>query len=306
MKKHLLFFLVMIFGFGIIMAQEEEAPKPEKIKDRPVREMFSSGILIDEQTSVIPQKKTLELLIQHRFGIIKDNGISDLYGIYAPSANTRMGLNYSILDNLMVGYGITRKNMYSDFQIKYNILEQTRKNTIPVSVTLYANMAIDGRNKSVFNTITEDSTYKFADRLSYFTEILVSRKFTDWFSFGINGSFTHYNTVPADSVGVKGMNHDKFAIGFLGRFQFSPQSSIVFHYSIPLDIKSINEHREVTNKSKPNIGIGYQVATATHSFEIFITASNGIIPQDNYMFNTSDWTDGEIRFGFNITRLWEF
>ena len=306
MKKHLLFFLIMIFGFGIIIAQEEEAPEPKKKKDKPVREMYSSGILIDEQTSIIPQKKTLEMVIQHRFGLIKNNGISDLFGVYAPSANTRMGLNYSILDNLMVGYGITKKNMYSDFQVKYNVIEQTRRNTIPVTVTLYANMAIDGRNKDVFNTTTADSTYKFANRLSYFTQVMVGRKFAEWFSFSVNGSFTHYNSVSADTAGVRGMNHDVVGLGFMGRFKFSPQSSIVFHYSIPLSIKSINENTTVTNKPKPNFGIGYRVATATHSFEVFITASNGIIPQENYMYNTSDWTDGEFRIGFNITRLWEF
>ena len=306
MKRHILFFLVMIFGFGVVIAQEEDAQKPKKKKDKPISETFNCGLLIDEQTCALSEKKTLEMQIQHRFGLIKDNGISDLYGVYAPSANTRMGLNYSILDNLMVGYGITRKNMYSDFQVKYNILQQTRKNTIPVTVTLYGNMAIDGRNKTVFNTATADSTYKFANRLSYFTQVMVSRKFNDWFSFSVNGSFTHYNTVKADTAGVKGMNHDQIGVGFMGRFKFSPQSSIVFHYSIPLDITSIKENTMVTNKPKSNFGIGYQVATATHAFEIFISASNGIIPQDTYMYNTSDWTDGEFRIGFNITRLWGF
>ncbi len=305
MKRSILIFLAMIISFGVIIAQEEQE-KPKKKKDRPVTEMFGSGILIDEQTSVIPNKKTLELLIQHRFGLIKNNGASDLWGIYAPSANTRMGLNYTITDNLLVGYGITRKNMYIDFQVKYNVINQTRKNTIPVTVTLYGNMAIDGRNKSVFESATKDSTYKFANRMSYFAQVLVSRKFNDWFSLGINGSFTHYNSVPADTANIKGMNHDVIGVGLIGRIKFSPQSSIVFHYSIPLEIKSMNENTFTTNVPKSNFGIGYRVATATHSFEIFITTSNGIISQDNYLWNQSDWTDGEFRFGFNITRLWEW
>lgn len=305
MKKNILLFLAIIFSFGVIVAQEDEA-KPKKKKDRPVTEMFGSGILMDEQTSVIPNKRTLEFVIQHRFGQLKDNGASDLWGIYAPSANTRMGLNYSIMDNLMIGYGITRKNMYSDFQVKYNVIQQTRKNTIPLTVTLYGNMAIDGRNKDVFKTSTADSAYKFSNRMSYFAQVLVSRKFNDWFSLGLNGSFTHFNSVPADTANVKGMNHDQIGVGFIGRIKFSPQSVFVFHYTIPLEIKSINENTIVTNKPKPNFGVGYRVATATHSFEIFLVASSGIIPQENYMWNQSDWTDGEIRFGFNITRLWEF
>lgn len=295
----------MLFGFGLVMAQDEEAA-PKKKKDRPVSEMWSSDLAIDEQTSWIPNKKTLEMQIQHRFGLIKENGISDLFGIYAPSSNTRMGLNYSIRDNLMVGYGITRKNMYSDFQVKWNILRQTRKNTMPLDVTIYANMAIDGRNKSVYTTSTADSVYKFTNRLSYFSQLMVSRKFTDWFSLSINGSFTHYNSVTADTVSIRGMNHDIFGFGVMARFKFSPQSSILITYSIPINSGGMAEHSTVTNIPKSNFGISYEVATATHAFQIFITTSNGIIPQDNYMYNTSDWTKGEFRFGFNITRLWGF
>lgn len=305
MKRFIILFVLALFTIQIGFAQDEEA-KPEKKKDRPVSETYSSSLFIDEQTCIVPTKKTLEMQIQHRFGLIKDNGISDLFGIYAPSANTRMGLNYSILDNLMVGYGITRKNMYSDFQVKWNILRQTRKNTMPLDITVYANMAIDGRNKDVFTTATADSVYKFTNRLSYFTQLMVSRKVTDWFSVSVNGSFTHYNTVSADSVGIKGDDHDRFGFGVMARFKFSPQSSILISYSQPLYIHQISENTEVTNRALPNFSIAYEVATATHAFQIFITTSNGIIPQDNYMWNTSDWTKGEFRFGFNITRLWGF
>ncbi len=308
MKKLITLIILVLFTIQFGYAQKDDTKPVKKKKDRPVLEMYSGDLLIDNQTPMIHEKKTFETQIQHRFGVIKDNGISDLFGIYAPSANTRIGFNYSILNNLMVGYGITRKNMYSDFQVKYNILEQTRKNTIPVTVTLYADMAIDGRNKDVFNTATADSVYEFTNRLSYFTEVMVSRKFNDWFSFSINGSFTHYNTVSADSdtAGVKGMNHDNIGIGFMGRFKFSPQSSLVFHYSIPLNIKSMDENTTVTNRTLPNLGIGYKVATASHAFEVFITTSNGIIPQETHLMNTNDWTKGEIRIGFNITRMWGF
>jgi len=306
MKRLITLIVLALFAISLGYAQDEEVKPEKKKKDRPVSDMWGSGLLIDEQTSWVPNKKTLEMQIQHRFGLIKNNGISDLFGIYAPSANTRMGLNYSIRDNLMVGYGITRKNMYSDFQVKWNILRQTRKNTIPLDLTLYANMAIDGRNKDVYTTATADSVYKFMNRLSYYTQVNVSRKVTDWFSVGINGSFTHYNAVPADTVGIRGMNHDIFGFGIMAKFKFSPQSSILIHYSIPIYSGGMAEHQTVTNIPKSNFGISYEVATATHAFQIFITTSNGIIPQDNYMWNTSDWTKGEFRFGFNITRLWEF
>lgn len=292
-------------GTGLAYSQEEEAA-PKKKVDKPVSEMFNSTVMMDEQTTQIPDKKTLEMQIIHRFGLLNTNGIKDLYGLYAPSANTKMGLNFTPIENLELGYGIIRKNMYSEFHAKYKVLSQTRKNTIPVDVAIYANMAIDGQNESVYKTVSEDSAYKFTNRMSYFTQLIVARKFNDWFSFAVNASYSHYNTVPGIIENVKGMDHDRVGVGFLGRIKFSPQSSIIFHYSMPLYIKGMSENTEVTFNPLSNFGIGYQVATATHSFEIFLTTANGILPQDNYTWNNTDWTKGEFRFGFTITRLWGF
>jgi len=224
-----------------------------------------------------------------------------LWGIYAPSANTRMGLNFSITDDIMVGYGITRKNMYSDFQVKWTFLKQTRKNTIPLSISVYGNMAIDGRDEAVF---IQD--YEFMNRMSYFGQVIVGRKFSEWLSVELNASYTHYNAVNAEIANVKGYDHDVIGIGGHFRAKFSPQSSILIMYTTPLNISSMQENTEVLNVWKSNFGIAYEVATSTHAFQIFISTANGMVPQDIYMYNTADWTEGQFRFGFNITRLWDF
>lgn len=280
----------MFLGSTLLVAQEESTA-PEK--DLPVRAPFESGILIDQQTSQIPTAKTLEMLIQHRFGTV-EQGIKDVYGIYS-SANIRLGLNYSLLDNLMIGYGLTRTNMYSDFQVKYNLLQQTRKNTIPVSVTLYGNMAIDGSKEQSFGT-----EYKFTNRLLYFGQVIVGRKFNDVLSLQAHGSFTHYNSV--DSLS----NHDVLGVGFNGRIKFSPQSSIIFQVDAPLKIQAISEQKDF-EVAEPNIGIGYEVSTSTHAFQIFLSNTNGILNQHSFMYNKSDWKNIENwRFGFVMTRLWGF
>lgn len=297
MKKYILIIAVLM-AVNLSFAQEEQ--EKTKTKDRPVREPFGSGLLIDNQTSQMPPAKTLEMQIQHRFGTMQ-NGFTDLFGIYA-QANTRMGFNYSIRDNLLVGYGLTRTNMYSDFQVKWNVLQQTRKDQIPVFVTLYGNLAIDGRNESVFYSKGDESTYSFTNRFAYFSQLIVGRKFNDWFSLQLHTSFTHYNKVN------EGKDHDVIGFGFNGRLKFSPQSSFTFQYDMPLKIKGIQENQNFDQHALPNFGIGYEVATSTHAFQIFITTSNGIIPQHIYMYNYNDWTHGVtgLLFGFNITRLWEF
>ena len=80
MKRTTILLIAVIFGLNLSFAQDEEAPK--KKKERPVKDMFASDLAIDDQTSVIPDKKTLEMQIQHRFGLIKDNGINNsLYSV---------------------------------------------------------------------------------------------------------------------------------------------------------------------------------------------------------------------------------
>ncbi len=288
MKKIITLSSILILFSLVIQAQEEQP------KDRPVRAPFESGILIDNQTTVIPAVKTLEYNIQHKFSPM-NNGISDLFGIYSPGANMRMSFSYVPFTNLQIGYGLSLDKMYSDFSAKYTILEQTRRNTIPVAVAVYANMAIDGRNEEDFG-----KNYNFGNRFAYFTQLIVGRKINDWLSIQANASFTHFNSTR------EGIDHDKIAVGFNGRANFSPQSSILFQYDIPLEIQGIAEHREFTNPAKPNLGVGWEIRTSTHVFHIYVSSAKGMIPQENALYNQYDWTDGDMMFGFSMIRLWNF
>ena len=288
MKKIYSFIIALFLLPLFLFSQETET----KTKSKPVREPFACPTVIDHQTVHIPTAKTLEFVIEHRFGKIEN--ISNLFGIYG-SSNIRLGANYSITNKLSVGYGITKYRMLSDFRIKYNILEQTRDDKYPVAVTAYANMGIDGRSDDYFG-----QNYKFTNRFSYFTELIVARKFTDWLTLQVSGSFSHINRV--DSL----LEHDGFGISFSGRGRISPQSSIVFNYGIPLQIKAISEHTEFTDFPKHNFGIGWEIATSTHCFQIFVASSTDLSPQYTYMQNQNDWTNGDLFFGFTITRLWSF
>lgn len=298
MKKIVAILLLSVISTGLVMGQDED--NKEKPKDRPVAEVFGAGLLIDNQTCFIPEPKSLEFLIQHRFGKM-NNGISDVWGIYSPGANIRLGLNWVPVRKLQLGYGLMKEKMFSDFQIKYNLLEQTRKDVVPVFVTLYGNLAVDGRSKDVFG-----SNYTFTNRFAYFTEVIVGRKFNDWFSLEARGNFTHYNRVQ------EGTDHDKIGVGFDGRLKFSPQSALHFQFNVPLKIQSISEYKtddnEWVNPAKPAFGIGYEVNTGAHSFQIYITSAKGILPQEIYMYNQDDWTKGThgLMFGFTVNRLWGF
>jgi len=305
MKKiSILFALLLFAGFTAISQSDTSAVK--KVNNnksvagyftfndsKPERSPYASGYLIDNQTNVIPPAKSLEFVIQHRFGTM-ENGISDLYGIFG-AANTRLGLNYSITDWLQLGFGTAKVNKLQDFGLKINLLQQSRDKKVPLSVTYYGNLAIDARDEENFGI-----SYEFNDRLTFFNELLLTRKFANWFTFSFGGSFTHFNSVASL------MEHDKIALHFLGRFKISEQSSVMFNYDLPLKIQSIAEWEDFTDPPMPNLGIGWEIATLTHAFQIFVGTSTFMVPQYNIMMNQNDWTDGELFIGFNITRQWNF
>lgn len=301
--KNIYLLLSFLFLIQIGFAQEdsvvveevvvEEAPAPVNL-NVPVREPWGSGYLIDNQTSYIPAPNTLEAVIQHRFGSM-DNGTSDLFGIYAPGANLRLAFNYTIVKNLQIGYGLTKKNMYSDFNVKYTVFEQTRSNSRPVAVTLYANMAIDGRHERVFLP-----NYSNENRFSYFGQIIFGRKINDMFSVQAAMSFSHYNKVAID------MDHDKLAAHFSGRCRISPQTSFFLSYDAPINLKAITEQHGFGTAALPNLAFGAEISTSTHAFQIFMGTANGLLPQDNIVYNKSDFMTNGLQIGFVITRLWNF
>lgn len=262
------------------------------IDDRPVRTPFDAGLIIDDQTVYMPSAKTLDFNIQHRFGEIKE--ISDLYGIYG-STNVRLGMNYTFTDWLQVGIGTTKLRKLQDLGIKLSLLEQTRKNKMPIALTLYWNMGIDCREDAFFG-----EQYQFSNRFSYFTQLIIARKFTEWFSIQVAPSYSHLNSV--DSL----YEHDKIGLSFTTRFKVSPQSSIIIMYDLPLELEFLQTYRTVKDPPKPNFGIGFEVATSTHAFQIFVSTATDLSSQYIFMENQNDWTDGVLFFGFYINRLWSF
>lgn len=296
MKKiAFIFALCLLFSVGMV-AQEKttDAENTEvvekKKKDKPVRYPWNSGIILGGKTSVVPAVGSMRFDLAHHFGSM-ENGTSDLFGIYAPAANVRMGLNYVAIKNMQVGLGITKNNMTTDLNAKYTVFEQTRKNTIPVSVTVYGNIGIDGRNKDTYGT-----KYTFTDRFSYFGQVIIGRRINKFFSVQAAGSFTHFNSMP------DGMNHDQIAIHFAAKGRISPTLSILANSDIPLKINGISEYTDFT-VAKPNIQAGVELITTTHAFHIYVGTANEILIQNVVMYNQNQFNFEGIRIGFKLTKL---
>jgi hypothetical protein len=283
--------LILLAMATISFAQENTDSVTIKLpKYEPVLQTFASNLIIDNQTNMVPDKKTFEFVIQHRFGVLT-NGIKDVYGIVAPS-NIRLGLNYTPINNLQVGFGFTKERIQLDGNVKYAIFKQTTGGGSPVSLTYFGDITVDARSKKNF--------LHGVDRFSFFNQLIIARKVTKNLSLQVAPSFSWFNNVEAyvDSKGIiqKKMKNGHFAISFAGRYKITEKMSVIAGYDQPL-----TEH--TTNNPNPNISFGIELATSTtHTFQVFLGNYQSIVPEANNVKNRNNYKKGEYLIGLNISK----
>lgn len=302
---------VLFFLPSKMQAQEEttsEEPAKEEVKKdkTPIRPAWNAGMLIETQTDLVWDKGTLEFVMQHRFGLLNaDNGF-DLAGIYGAS-NIRMGVNYGLLKNFNIGFGTQKNNMIQDLNWKYKILSQTKSNSMPIALTYYGNVQVDARDKSFFG-----ANYQFTDRMAYFNQLIISRKFSRNVSLQVTANYSHFNQI--NDVTYPTLKHDNFGFGFAGRIKIRNSTYFIFEYdqalTTPGAYKWLPEDNNPALASEEvglrNVSLGIEIATSSHAFHFFVTTYNGISYQQNMVYNTNYFADGAVLLGFNITRNWNF
>jgi hypothetical protein len=249
---------------------------------------FKTTRLINFHTVEVLSRRSLDFRISHRFGDF-NTGAYNAWGIDG-GANIRLALEYCHGSRLMFGVGRTSGKKIADGFLKYRLLKQTTNGGgMPVSVTLFSgvyhtflqNVIIDGKNK--YQTVP--------DRLSYCHQIMVGRKFSSRFSFQLTAAMVHFNLV--DKITDK---NDCFVIGGVTRFKFAKRQAITVEYGYRLN-KYSNE------KYYDSFGIGYDLETGGHVFQIHLTNSFGLTEDQYFMYTNSSWDNWGIRLGFNISRV---
>ncbi len=260
----------------------------KQVSSKPVRFTFGTTTLIDNTTVETPFKGGLELEISHRFSLIEN--YHNLFGIYG-SANTRIGLNYGITDRLMIGAGTTKDYQLQDVRWKYLILRQTEDNKMPVSLSYYGNVVIDLRKEEAFGPA---ASFRQIHRLSYFTQLIVARKINNMFSVQIAPSLTYFNSVPQNIDSLGGYKNLNIGLSAGARANLFGSHSLIIEYD------QLLTKQDIAVQPKPNLSLGWEIGTATHSFQVFVANYNQIINQRNLVFNTNDWRESEWLIGFNI------
>jgi hypothetical protein len=251
-----------------------------------------------------------ECVINHRFGPLTD-GKEAAWGLYDPS-NIRLGVDYGILKNLQVGVGATKNDYLFDGNLKWNILKQTKSLSVPVSLSYYGNIVINGSPTSFFS----DPAFKNIYRLSYFHELLIAYKFCDYFNLQVAPMLSHYNLVEtahptvsagSDTAAQPVRPNNNIGLSLLGKLNITSTMSIMVEFDPNFSKLKVPDTGSFKNPL-PVIALGIEIATPAHSFQIFVTTGNSIINQQNmvynqnYFFNKNGIKSG-LAIGFNITRV---
>jgi len=285
-----IFILGLLFIGISVIAQEKEYVNAFKNKQ-----------LINTQTAVIPEG--FDFTIMHRFGKIglDDRIYKDFLGFDNP-ANIRFSLSYKLSDKAYVGVGRTKVGKTIDVEGKYVFLRQTADNSTPLSIAIYNNTGVNtepyddfGPNAFFGDSITPFEN-KFSHRISYTTELILSRKFSEKLSLQLSPTLVYKNLV----LGLE-EDHFTFVLPFSGRFQYSFGSAILFEYAYKLN-----------NRSEPALdnpfSIGFEFGTAGHVFQVFMSNSYYLREANIYTLEPYDFYQKPHEFvlGFNIRRVWWF
>ncbi|ESU22843.1 hypothetical protein FEDK69T_17460 [Flavobacterium enshiense DK69] len=291
MKK--LYLLLLLFPLSVF-SQDDLLAEIDTVKaDAKVEAAFKGLKIVNLESTKLAAKGDFYFIVAHRFDYMK-NGFDDFFGL--DNANTQLKFLYGVMPWLTVHVSRSGFQETYDMAAKYRLKGQ-EKDGFPVTLV--------GFNSIAINTEMKEEDYpgmEFANRLSYVTQLLVSRKFNDHLSLELVPTYFHENTV-RDILDENGQpilpnpqDNSQFAIGMGGRYKLTKRWSVNIDYAAHLNRASESIYRNP-------LSIGVDLETGGHVFQMHFTNSRAM-HETGFLGQTSgDWSKGEICFGFNLLRV---
>lgn len=225
-----------------------------------------------------------DMKISHRFGML-NQGAYDLFGL--DNATIRIGGDYGITNWLTVGAGRSSFQKTYDGFIKVKLLRQsTGKRSMPITLALLSTGAIQ-----TMRWADPDRDNFFSSRLYYAHQMIVGRKFSDKLTLQISPTVVHRNLVKTTAEA-----NDVWGIGAAGRLRLNRRIAINGEYMYVLPNQLASEYYN-------SLSIGFDIETGGHVFQLHFTNSTSMIEKGFIAETTGNWLDGDIHFGFNVSRV---
>jgi hypothetical protein len=303
--KYTLILSAAIFSTQIAFAQDDLlsiVEKKQPTQKEYVNNAFKSSRVINGHSMEFIGKGVLDTRILHRFGLI-NTGAKNMFGL--DQANMRLGFDYGVTKDFTIGVGRSNVGKELDGFIKYRLIQQSKggEKSSPVSVVLITGMTYSGLP---FAEAGNPGNF-YTNKMGFFNQVIVGRKFSDRFSAQITPTHVHLNIVPRNIDA-----NDIFAIGTGARLKLSNRIAFVVDYHYILKDLSTNifpypegeshAKTQVANYVNP-LALGFDIETGGHVFQLHFSNSTGMNEKSFITNTTNKWGKGEIRFGFNLSRV---
>ena len=126
----------------------------------------------------------------------------------------------------------------------------------------------------------------------YSVQVHAARKFGEIFSLQVSPTMIWRNLVEYND------NNYLLSAGICAKIQASKVLGIILDANIPFDALRWSSN---SGYYFP-LGIGFEIDTGGHVFQINLTNSAGIEPTDYIPNTTLNWLEGQFRIGFTISR----
>jgi Membrane bound beta barrel domain (DUF5777) len=243
---------------------------------------FKATRIVNGQSIENVGSGVLDFRILHRFGALNQGGYN-FFGL--DQATMRLGLDYGINNRLMVGIGRSTFEKQYDAFLKYKIIRQQKgAKNIPFSLS-YASTII---YKSLRDATTTYTPY-VSDKFSYANQLLLASKINDYLSIQLTPTLIHYNMVDAKTI-----PNDFYSLGFGFRQRVSKRVNITTEY--------FYRFNKLDGYYNP-LSVGVDIETGGHVFQLHVSNSTGMTERTFINETTGSWANGDLRFGFNISRV---
>jgi len=243
---------------------------------------FRSTRIVNMQSVENPYPGELVFTVGHRFGNVQ-TGFYNLFGL--DMASIRLGLDYGINSWLAAGMGRSTFQKTWDGYLKARLITQEGRLSYPFSLTYYT-----AASQSTIRNIYPDQHDNFLDKTSFIHSLMVSRKFSELFSLQISSILLRSRYLPETMSAVS-----HFSLGAATRVRLTPMTHLNIEY-----IPSIIDGG--VNRTNP-LSVGFDIETGGHVFQLFFSNTQGIADKAWLVNTTGQWQEGDIFFGFTITRV---
>ncbi len=268
----------------------------------PAARTFHDTRIINSQSVEMLAPRRLDLRIVHRFGDMlgPTGGWPTFYGL-ENAADVLFGFDYGITPHLMMGLyrtkGAGARRQLLNLNFKARLARQRSGMPFTLAATATASMSTMSR---VEGSGSVSSFPEFSHRLAFSSQLLVARRVSHGFSAQLTASVVHRNLVPHYD------DNTLFAAGLATRIQLTKMLAILADVQVPLNgnqspLTSV-KHPDAPDYQLP-LGIGFEIETGGHVFQINLTNSTGIMETDFIPETTQRWGEGQFRLGFTISRL---